>query len=442
MCVRVAYDRSVGEGRRSLVHIGAGSAMFCRSLVRALISDGGQWDLRLVDISDEALHVACRVAELTVKASAAPITVSGSTDRRRALSGADAVITTIGVGGRRAWEQDVFIPRGFGIHQPVGDSAGPGGISRALRMIPALVDIARDVRELAPGAVFVNYSNPLAVNGRAIEAGGGMPVLGLCIGVRDTLNDLARLVDLPAHEFEWSATGVNHMTWITDLTHRGTDAWPMVDAALARRPEVRDANPVTWELFDVYRSVAAPFDRHVTEFLGPWMREGAYFGKTLGREAFSFEGTIQWGEGIYREMVEIARGERQVDADAASGESVEAVPILRALWGEGSPGTYSVNLPNEGHIARVPDSAVVEKTVVVDAGGMRPVESVALPIGPSAMVRRHVDAHEITVEAALSGDRRLVVEAMLTEGFLASPAEARALTEAMLRAQQAFLPQF
>ena len=114
----------------------------------------------------ETAEVLCR---RMVETRGAEITIAASEERRKVLPGADVVVSTIGVGGRRAWEADVFIPRKYGIYQPVGDSVMPGGISRAMRMIPALVDIAEDVKALCPNAWFFNYSNPMTVNCWAIR---------------------------------------------------------------------------------------------------------------------------------------------------------------------------------------------------------------------------------------------------------------------------------
>src|SRR5688572_3451660 len=145
-----------------IVLIGAGSAVFTRGLIADLIRLGVKADIALVDIDPHALHVAELLTRKMIESQNAPITLRASTNRRDVLKDATAVICTIGVGGRRAWEQDVFIPRKYGIYAPVGDTVGPGGSSRALRMIPAMVDIACDVLELAPNALFFNYSNPMA----------------------------------------------------------------------------------------------------------------------------------------------------------------------------------------------------------------------------------------------------------------------------------------
>jgi len=175
----------------SLVLIGAGSAVFTRGLVAALIRQGRSADLALVDVDPRALRVAEGLARKMIAAGGAPITVRATTERREVLPGATAVICTIGVGGRRAWEQDVFIPRRHGLYAPVGDTVGPGGSSRALRMIPAMVAIARDVLELAPGAVFINYSNPMAPICRAVRKATGAAVIGLCHGVESVADLLA-----------------------------------------------------------------------------------------------------------------------------------------------------------------------------------------------------------------------------------------------------------
>jgi len=144
--------------RKKIVLIGAGSAVFTRGLVADLIlnPDLGPWMLGLVDIDPKALHAADGLARRMVLAREADIEIEGSTDRRDVLTGADVVVATVGVGGRRAWETDVFIPRKYGVYQPVGDSVMPGGISRAMRMIPALVDVAKDIKVLCPDALFVN----------------------------------------------------------------------------------------------------------------------------------------------------------------------------------------------------------------------------------------------------------------------------------------------
>ena len=219
--------------RRKVVLIGAGSAMFTQGLVADLILTGQPWSLALVDIDPGALAVAEGLCRRMVAARDADITVAGSLERRDLLAGADVVVTTIGVGSRRAWEADVFIPRQYGIFQPVGDTVMAGGISRALRMIPAMVAIAADVIRLCPQALFVNYANPMTANCWAVRRATGADVIGLCHGVFHVQRELAEFIGVAPDEVTCQAVGLNHFTWIYDLRRNGADAWPLVRERLA-----------------------------------------------------------------------------------------------------------------------------------------------------------------------------------------------------------------
>ena len=189
--------------------------------------------------------MAEKLARKMVQARGAPVTVSGSVDRRDALKGATAIICTVGVGGRRAWEQDVFVPRKYGVFQPVGDSVMPGGTSRALRMIPAMVAIAEDVLDLAPNALFFNYGNPMAPVCRAIRKATGAPVVGLCHGVNGVGQHLARQLGVPLADLDYSAVGMNHLTWFVEVRVKGQDAMPRLrQVAEAQLAKLADAEAV------------------------------------------------------------------------------------------------------------------------------------------------------------------------------------------------------
>ena len=221
---------------RKVVLIGAGSASFTRGLVAHMMLTGDPWNIHLVDVNPENLEVAHGVVQRMIAARPSPVTVTATTDRRAALSGADAVVTTFGIGGRRAWELDVFVPRQHGIYQPVGDSVMPGGISRAMRHVPLAVAIARDIAELCPDALFVNYANPMSAITRGIRKATGVDVLGLCHGVIHVQGYLAEMAGLPLHETALTCIGVNHCTWITEFKHQGRSVRPQIDAILEKTP--------------------------------------------------------------------------------------------------------------------------------------------------------------------------------------------------------------
>ena len=181
--------------RQKLVLIGAGSTVFTQRLIADIILAGeaDKWELALVDIDPVTLDAVEKLVGKMMQAKGAQIPVTAAIDRRAVLAGADYVVTTIAVGGRIGWQRDIEIPRKYGIFQPVGDTALPGGISRAMRMIPQMIAIARDVADLCPDAVFFNYSNPMTAICRAIRKETGVPVIGLCHGVHHVEGVIARL---------------------------------------------------------------------------------------------------------------------------------------------------------------------------------------------------------------------------------------------------------
>lgn len=437
---------------RRIVIIGAGSAVFTQGLVADMILVGGEWDLRLVDIDPANLTVAANVVRRMIEARQAPITMSATTDRREALAGADVVVCTFGVGGRRAWEQDVFIPRQHGIFQPVGDSVMPGGISRAMRQIPVAVGIAQDVVELCPGALVINYANPMSAIVRAMRKVSNLAVLGLCHGVIHVQGYLAELAGVPAEELSLNAVGVNHCTWITEANCRGQSMWPVIERALEESPpELPDpddpfsgAAPFSWELYHAHGAFPAVMDRHVTEFYPAICREGAYYGRTLGVDAYSFEGTIQEGDETFAEMAAVSEGSRQLDPevfDHAPGEHEQLVTILSCLAGQ-ARGVFSVNLPNNGRVRGVAVEAILEGMALIDEAGVRHLDVGPLTVALQDQIAHRAAVTELTVDAALSGDVEALALAIHAEGSVVRPQESLGLARQMVEAQIDHLPQF
>jgi alpha-galactosidase len=453
---------------RKIVLIGAGSAMFTQGLVADMIlsPDMGPWELGLVDIDPQALETAEGLSRRMVEARRAEIAIRGSVDRQDVLPGADVVVMTVGVGGRRGWEKDVFIPRKYGVYQPVGDSVMPGGISRAMRMIPALVDIARDVQKLCPEALFINYSNPLTANCWAIRKATGVPVVGLCHGQFSVERQLAQFIGAPPEEVTSLYAGLNHLTFFFDLRWNGRDAWPLVQARLAEeRRQQRDMekvgqmfwemgaddesfashdNPFSWSVYETYGAYPAVNDRHVSEFFPERFPEGRYYGKTLGVDAYSFEGTIAWGDKIYADMRAQALGEEPLDEevfDRAEGEHELLIDILRSMERDDRR-VYSVNLPNHGAVPNLPYEAILEMPAAATATGLRPLQIPDFPDPLAAIINRKLSATLLTVEAALAGDCGLFVEALLADGAVRDPEVARQMAEELLEAHRQDLPNF
>lgn len=434
---------------QKLTIIGAGSAMFTQGLVADMILSRRPWQLGLVDIDPDALAVAEGLSRKMVAARGAEIAITASTDRREVLPGSDVVVTTIGVGGRRGWESDVFIPRQFGVYQPVGDTIMAGGISRALRLVPAMLGIAADVVRLCPAAHFINYANPMSVICRAVRKAIGAPIVGLCIGVQEVCDELADFIAAPRGEVTCLAAGVNHFTWVYDLRWNGRDAWPLVrdrlaDAGHPLTRAARERNPFSWSLFETYGAYPAVNDRHVTEFFPERFPGGAYYGRTLGVDAFSFEGTIAWGDKIYEAMRAQALGAAPLaDSvfDRGAGEHSQLIEILDGMAGDARP-FFTANLPNRGSVPNLPADAILEVTATATGRGIRGLAVPDFPDTLAAPLVRKIIGQELTVEAALRGDRKLFVEALLMDGCVSDVVTAGRLADALLKAHKDDLPQF
>ncbi len=454
--------------KERIVLIGAGSAMFTRGLLADLIAKRIEAELVLVDVDPTALIIAEKLASKMLAARSAPIILSASVDRREALPGASVVICTIGVGGRRAWEQDVFIPRRHGIFMPVGDTVGPGGSSRALRMIPAMVEVANDVLDLAPTALFFNYGNPMAPVCRAVRKATGAQVIGLCHGVVHVADYLARTLGATREALNYTAIGINHLTWFVEVRAHGQDALPQLQQLarqrVARRPgselvtkfaeagtaargkiepiEQEDDNPFSWQLLDLFHAFPAVLDRHVTEFFPQFFRDGAYFGKTLGVDAFSFEGTIAYGDKIFAQMQEDAFSSTPLDEDyfaRISGEHEQVLDIVEAIRQE-QGSIFSANLPNTGQIPNLPADVIVESPAIANAAGLHAIAQMPLPVSLVGTLATRYMWVETVVEAALEGSREKFIQALVLDGAVHSLEAATALADELLAAQAGYLP--
>ncbi len=437
-----------------IVLIGAGSAMFTRGLIADLIRSGEEVDLALVDIDPEALAVAEGLARKMVALAGAPITVRADVDRRRMLPDATAIICTVGVGGRRAWEQDVFIPRQYGIYQPVGDTIGPGGTSRALRMIPAMVAVAEDVLDLAPEALFFNYGNPMAPVCRAVHRATGAPLVGLCHGVNHVAAYLAEALGVEPARLAYTAAGLNHLTWFTEVRVDGRDAMPRLLEVAEERgrvypeehaiDEALQNSPFSWRLCALFGAFPAVLDRHVVEFFPQFYAEGEYYGATLGIGAYSFEHTIARGDEIYDAMRSAALSSAPLPPDyleRVGGEHEQVVDIIDSIR-RNAGRVYSVNLPNHGQVPNLPPEAIVESPAIADVTGLHPIDLPPLPAGVAGTLCGRIAWVETVVEAALEGDRDRVVQAMVLDGAAPSLDVAERLAEDLIEAQRAYLPQF
>lgn len=461
-----------------IVLIGAGSTSFAPSVIADLARcpELAGSTLALVDLDEDILQVMALLAARIVAASGADLKVVAATDRREVLAGADFVVTTFAVGGTAAWQVDVDVPASHGLSYPVGDTAGPGGISRALRHVPVLVAIARDMEELCPRARLFNYTNPMTALCRGARRETSIDVVGLCVGPELTRRFMADLLELPREGFSYHGGGINHLFWVLDARYRGRDVYPMArslaagDAPDAERDALVDAFPelreYRWqptagmeayepvlppgqrafvvELLDALGYYPGPGDRHVTEFFPELFPGGPLATERYGVLPLPVSSIVAKKDTLRRSLEEQARGAAPLDPRLVAGEvghSEEVVPTMAAVSGDSGLRLYG-NVPNRGLIANLPRDAIVEVPLLFGAHGWRALGVGDLPGSLLPTMTRRLACIELTVEAALSGDRRVARQALLADGAVTSVAHADALLADLLQAQSEYLPQF
>jgi alpha-galactosidase len=433
-----------------ITFLGAGSLEFTRELVRDILTFPLLEDstLVLMDINPERLEFARRSVQRIVDLGKRPATVVATLDREEALRGADVVLCTILAGGVDVWKYDIEIPKQYGVDTNIGDTRGPSGVFRALRTIPVMIEIVRDMERLCPDAVLLNYTNPMAMLCRALQRVTDIPVTGLCHSVQGTSEMLARWIGAPMHEITYTCAGINHQAWYLKYEWNGRDAYPLIRAAI-ERPEIYNEEIVRNEMF-------LHLDCYPTESSGHNSEYNWWFRKRPDLiEKYCMHGT-GWNPGEYAYILKEYQGREgkwQAEAEKwfAADSPIElergeeyAAQIINALHG-GEVFGFNGNVPNTGLITNLPEGACVEVPVYVDRNGFRPVHVGALP--PQLVALNHVSVmvEEMAVEAALTGNPRLAFQAIAYDPLTAavlSLHEIETMVNSMFAQNRDYLPQF
>jgi alpha-galactosidase len=437
--------------------IGGGSYQWAPTIIADILQFPSLSAAHLVlqDIDPAPLPLMESYAKQAITTLGADATVETTTDQRAAIDGADAVVVTISTGGFRSMRHDLAVPERFGIKQSVGDSVGPGGINRALRNIPVLVGIARDMEDLAPDAWLLNITNPMTVLTRAVLRETSIKAVGLCHEIMGFLWDLSITGETPIGDIKPTLTGVNHFPVFTELDMGGRDgiAW-MRELAAGADTEPDDSGEQEWksrtlfrrrhavkiELLARYGALPAAGDRHLAEFLPGILTPESDWGAGYGVHLTTIEDREKH-QGQYVEHVQKMLDGSEPIPTWQSGEMV--APVLDSIV-TGTPRELPVNIGNHGQAADLPPDVVVEGMCVVDASGIRGRDVVSAPAPLAELLRRHAVVQELTVEAAVSGDRDLAVAAMSLDPLAGRGdlKQTTQMTDELLAATAEWLPQF
>lgn len=434
--------------------IGAGSVGFTRGQVRAILTvpELRDTEFAFTDINAHNLDMVFQLVERDIKSAGLPAKVSATTDRREAFKDADYVFSFVRVGGLEGFQTDIDIPLKYGVDQCVGDTLAPGGIMYAQRTIPALLDFCKDIAEVSkPGCVFINHSNPMAMNTWACsQYGHGVPTIGLCHGVEGGAWMIAAALGIPWEELDFICAGVNHQTWYIRVEHKGKDLTDQILPAFEKHPDLSRTEKVRIDMMRRFGYFSTESNGHLSEYV-PWYRKrpeeieqwidlGSWInGETGGYLRVCVEGR-NWFEHDFPNWMKadpwtFRPEERGHEHGSYIVESMETGRIYRGHF----------NTVNRGVITNLPEDCIIEAPGYVDRLGLHMPVIGDLPMGCAAVLNNTVSVQRLAVKAAVHGDDTLLRQAMLLDPLTAAvcnPPEVWQMVDEMLVAQAQWLPQY
>lgn len=402
---------------KKFAFIGAGSLQFTSSCVRELLTFPAfkESEFVLMDINAENLRRIEGVVNTIVEKMDCPKCVVKTTmDRAEALKDADGVLCTVFNGDIDIWQYDITIPKKYGVDINVGDTRSVSGIFRALRNIPLMLDICRDIEKYCPNAVFLNYTNPMAMLCGAMQKYSNVEVTGLCHSVQGTIKMLSEWLDVPYDEMTYLCKGVNHQAFYTVLEHNGVDLYPKLRETL-KTPEMYNKEQVRNEMFLKLGYYVTESSGHASEY-NQWFRKRPDL-----IEKYCTTGT-NWNPGEHAFSLNL-RKDRKANPEKQYKDWYEnpfdenksseyAADIFNARIGDGKPFIFNGNVINHNSIPNLPADACVEVPVVADRMGFKTTIAGPLPDNLAILVNTTARIENLVIEAAMKKSKDLVYQAV------------------------------
>ncbi|MCX5646797.1 MAG: alpha-galactosidase [Phycisphaerae bacterium] len=428
--------------------IGAGSLIFCKTLTMDILATKAVQgsEICLMNRTKPKLDKMAAFVKGVVKENKLPAQVTATLDLRQALDGARYVINMIQVGGVEAFRMDYEIPLRHGVDQCIADSIGPGGVFRALRTIPVLAELASDMNELCPEAILLNYANPMGANCSALGRLANVQFIGLCHGVQTTLDLISRYVDVSKDQVDFLCAGINHMAWFLSLRDKrdGRDLYPILRKNI-EKPEYYVNEKVRGEVMRHFGYFMTESTGHLSEYV-PWFRSSE-----RALDLYCDQPGFGGASGAYFNYCNmLAEKYKSVDYLATESKkierrSVEYCSYILEAAETGNIFRLNGNVRNDGYITNLPQGCCVEVPIFVDSRGLHPMRIGDLPSQCAALNLSNVTVQQLAVEAALTGNPELVMQAIALDPLTSAVCtlkEARDMTREMLEAQQQWLPEF
>lgn len=423
-------------GRR-IVLVGAGSAVFGYNSVLDAVNLRGLKgsNLVLLDVDEGRLKTMVHLAGKMNEAAGAGLEIESTTDRDEALEGADFVVISIAVDRMHRWRLDWEIPFNHGIKQVIGENGGPGGLFHTMRMVNPILDICRDVELYCPEALVLNYTNPVSRLCLAVSRCTNVRLVGLCHEVEHQMRRIAPLIGVPTQLLEATSAGLNHFSWFKELGLKdGEDAYPLLEKGLRG---AKGFQPLCRALYDRFGLYPSTNDNHLGEYL-------AYAWEACPPQ----DRGLSWIERMEAKGAEAWERVRRLDAGSEklkvkgelSGEG--AMRIIEGVVSNSGHTELQVNLPNGGQVSNLLPDAYVETPAIINRSGVHPIHVGALPQGLAALCNIQILIQSLAVEAAVTGDRRKAMQAMLADPVVQDNAAAEKAFNDLFKAHKDLLPQF
>ncbi len=436
---------------KKIAFIGAGSFGFTRSLVRDILTFPAFADatIALMDVNPERLAYIKRAVDHIVEEGKYPATVIATLDRKEALIDADGVLCTILAGDVDVWQHDILIPKKYGVDTNVGDTRGPSGIFRYLRTINPMLEIAADIDRYCPNAVFLNYTNPMAMLCRTVqEKYPKMITSGLCHSVQGTASMLAKWIGAEEGEYEYTCAGINHQAFYTEFLVNGKDAYPAIRKAITENEEVYNSEIVRNEMF-------LALGYYVTESSGHNSEYNWWFRKRQDLiEKYCLPGT-GWNPGEYAYILNEYRNREntwKADIEKWLEEPFDltrgheyAASIFNAIFGDGTLYKFNGNVRNWGLIDNLPEGCCVEVPVLASKRGLEPIRVGNMPPQCALLTGTSAQIEELVVKGSLEGNKEMIYQAICYDPLTAAVLglrEIRAMVDEMFEANKEWLTQF
>jgi len=431
-----------------ITFIGAGSLIFTQRLLADLVRlpfPREEIEVGLVDIDEKRLSSIKGITQRIFSENGISTDkIISSPFRREVLPGSDYVFISILVGGIEVIRQDIEIPLQYGVDQCIGDTIGPGGVFRALRTVPVMLDIAEDIEELCPKAVVLNYTNPMSIICWAVKELYPLKFYGLCHSVQNTARDISTFLDIPRREIYYWVAGINHQAWFLELSRNGDDLYPLL-AEKVQDPEIIKRDTTRVEMFKHLGYYVTESSGHNSEY-NPWFRKRKDLlekytpgGGWNGETGFILKLYGEEREKYEEELEKITSGEKQIKYEESEEYGMKIINAIES----GGVFRANINLPNDGLITNLLPQCIVEVPCFVEKGGVKPAFVGELPIQLAALNQMVIQSQEMAVKGILEKNRDMIYYSLYYDPLTAavlSLEEIREMADEMFEAEKEYLP--